>query len=73
MLKITKMTFEIIVGAGQSLDFITVKQAWPVALTHGVEMPRELVEQRWELTLVVKPIEITVAALPLRVRGHQEQ
>ena len=52
------MTFEIIVGAGQLFDLITVKQAWPVALTHGIEMPRELVEQRWELTLLVKHIEI---------------
>jgi hypothetical protein len=59
MLEITKMTFEIIVGAGQPFDLITVKQAWPVALTHGIEMPGELVEQRWQLTLLVKHIEIT--------------
>jgi hypothetical protein len=39
MLEITKMTLEVIVGAGQFLDLITVKQAWPVALTHGIEMP----------------------------------
>ena len=46
MLKITKMTFELILSVGQPLDLIAVKQRGPVTLTHGVEMPRELVEQR---------------------------